>query len=357
MKNLLDESKTYKPKNIKSVLDSIIQLPDQVSHAWDDIKSLPKPSQPHKINNIHVIGMGGSSLGAHVIKTLFTDQLRAPLTLQRDYHSPAWINKNTLTILSSYSGTTEEVLFAYNSLKKTDSQLAIITSGGELKKIAIKNHIPTYVIKPTHNPSGQPRMALGYALTGMMGLLALYGLIKISTDEIQSVINVLKTQNKQLGSDLKTQQNLAKKLAFNLVETSPILIAAEHLEGMSHVMANQINENAKNFSEYRTLPELNHHLLEGLKLPKNNCTHYAAVFIESKLYHQRNQKRFQITQQIVKKHHWPTYQIELKDNTKLNQVFQLLSFGSWVSFYLSLLNKVDPTKIPWVDYLKTELKK
>ena len=81
------------------------------------------------------------------------------------------------------------------------------------------------------------------------------------------------------------------------------------------------------------------------------------LFIESALYHPRNKIRYPITKKVVKKNkvEFSSYQVQGK--TKFLQSFEVLLFGSYLSYYLAYLNKVDPIKIPWVDYFKRELKK
>ena len=48
---------------------------------------------------------------------------------------------------------------------------------------------------------------------------------------------------------------------------------------------------------------------------------------------------------------------KVKGKTRLEQSFEVLLLGSYVSFYLALLNNLDPSPIPRVDYFKKELAK
>ena len=48
---------------------------------------------------------------------------------------------------------------------------------------------------------------------------------------------------------------------------------------------------------------------------------------------------------------------EPKSQSKLEQVFEFLTFGSWVSFYLAMVYGRDPSPIPNVDFLKEEMAK
>jgi glucose/mannose-6-phosphate isomerase len=103
------------------------------------------------------------------------------------------------------------------------------------------------------------------------------------------------------------------------------------------------------------IPELNHHLLEGLKNPEGNKEYLQFVFFESDLYFDRVQKRQKITQDIVDKHGIGLSRFKSTAKSALQQAFETLSFTSYAAFYLSVLNQVDPGPNPWVDYLKEEL--
>ena len=142
-----------------------------------------------------------------------------------------------------------------------------------------------------------------------------------------------------------------------LYQKIPILISAEHLKGISHSFKNQLNENAKTFSLLFDIPELNHHLMEGLANPKEakNLLHF--LFFESDLYSDKIQKRFPLTKDVVEKNGISTSVYKLKGSTKLEQIFEILKFGSLISLELSKKYEVDITSIPWVDYFKNELSK
>jgi glucose/mannose-6-phosphate isomerase len=146
-------------------------------------------------------------------------------------------------------------------------------------------------------------------------------------------------------------------MAFEMQTRIPVVVVAEHLEGAAHVCANQLNENAKTYSEYRVIPELNHHLMEGLQFPKTNDDTLLFMLVESELYQASNQKRFKLTSEVLVKNTINQQHIALSSPTKLGQAFELMVFGAYVNFYLAMLNNLDPSPIPWVDWFKQELKK
>ncbi|HLD28166.1 MAG TPA: SIS domain-containing protein, partial [Patescibacteria group bacterium] len=137
----------------------------------------------------------------------------------------------------------------------------------------------------------------------------------------------------------------------------PILVGAEFLSANGHIIANQINESAKNFAVPFVIPELNHHLMEGLLLPSAVTSRIRFVFFNSSLYHSENKKRFAITQQVLRRQQIKYMEYTINGSSRLEAALEILLFGSWLSFYLTVINEQNPTDIKWVDYFKAELKK
>jgi len=165
----------------------------------------------------------------------------------------------------------------------------------------------------------------------------------------------LETSNKNLITSVN-KNNAAKNLATKLTDKQIILIGGEFLEGNLHALRNQINENCKNFASYLIVPELNHYAMEGLAHPKANQKDLLFLFIDSKLYHPRVQERINLTKEVIKKNKIKFLTHELASTTRLEQSLELLQFGSWTTFYLAMLNQVNPAKIPFVDWFKNNLK-
>ena len=159
--------------------------------------------------------------------------------------------------------------------------------------------------------------------------------------------------------------NNAKQLAHKIYNKIPILIGSDHLSGVVYAAKNLFNENSKNYADKHEIPEMNHHMLEGLTYPTafSNSLVSApkesliAIFCKSNLYNERCQEYVDLTIDIISKNNIPIEAVQLKSNSKILQVFELLHFMSFVTYYLALLNGVDPSPIPWVDYFKKILAK
>lgn len=339
-----------------NVLGSIEQIGSQVQQVWEIAKTLQFDPTYREVTNVVVAGMGGSVLGTHVIQTVFKDELKVPVTIVPDYTLPEFVNEKTLVIASSYSGSTEETLAATQDAINKGAKVTGITSGGKLAELLRGHNLPVLVFEPTYNPSNQPRMGLGYSIFGQIALFAQAGLLRVSDSSYQAVLKAIADAHLLSGVSIMDESNPAKLLAFDFSTHIPVITAAGHLEGNAHVFANQLNENAKTYSEYRVIPELNHHLMEGLKFPINLDRAIMFFLVESDLYLQSNRVRTTLTAEVLEKNKIEHRSIKLESATKLEQAFEMLVFGAYTSFYLSMLHGIDPAPIPWVDWFKNQLK-
>jgi glucose/mannose-6-phosphate isomerase len=353
----LDDIKKIKKMDSGRVLDSIELLGKQIGQVLVDFKKVKLPQRYQQVDKIIINGMGGSALGSYILRSVYFDRLKVPVGVINSYLLPAALDRRTLYLLSSYSGTTEEPLATILEANKKQAKIFGITTGGDLAEKIKRREIAGFVFKPDFNPSGQPRMGLGYSLGAQLALLSKLGVLRLRAPEIKKARAAIEKYNKQFGVKSRLSRNFAKQLALALYRKTPVIIASEFLSGNAHALANQINENAKNYSNYFLISEMNHHLLEGLTFPKNNYDHLAFVFFESKLYHPKNQVRYHVTKDVVDKNKIKFYSYSLESRDKLAQAMEMLVFGSYLSFYLAILNQVNPSKIPWVDYFKAQLKR
>jgi len=353
--NFLDNYRTVKKYDRQNMLSSIESLGLQCQQAWSEVSKLKIPSSYRQADSVVISGMGGSALGGHVIESLFGQKIKVPLKVVNSYHLPGFVNNRTLVLVSTYSGTTEETLAAFYEARKKRAKIMVICAGGALAKLAKRFHLPGYIFSPDFNPCNQPRMGLGYSIFGQIALLKKCGLLPVGDQEVNQAIRLIVGLHKQFGFKAPLARNQAKKVAVGLRGRMAIPVSAEHLAGNAHVLANQINENAKNFSAYYLLSELNHHLMEGLKFPVTNRRQLVFLFLESKLHSLVMLKRVAITKKVLIKNHILFVSYLAKSRTPLLQAMEILLFGSYVNYYLALLNGLNPSPIPFVDFFKKQL--
>ena len=353
--NVLDDLAAIKNLDTGNMLGSLEELAAQFQQTWDEIKTLSfAPRAP--IHHVVVSGLGGSALGADLARSVFKDRLTVPIEISRDYTIPQFINENTLVILASYSGTTEETLTSLSTVEAHHSQIMAIATGGQIIDYARDKGHTFYQIKPDHNPGGQARTAIGYSLLGTLGLLHLAGVLPdFSDQEVKEIILTILSQEKLLAQTIPTISNPAKLLALELVDRRPVLLGADFTEGALHTATNCLNENSKVLADYKVIPEMNHHWLEGLYQPPSNNHDTIFLLIRSALNHPRNQKRLDLNQELFEKFNFANLDIELTSETKLTQAFELICLFAYASFYLAILLGIDPSPTDNVNWLKSQL--
>lgn len=343
--------------DLQNVLGSVEALAMQCKHAWEQTKSIDVPDEYRRVENVAMCGMGGSGLGARVIESVYAKQLKIPLVRVNTYDLPGFVNEKTLVICSSYSGTTEETLANTEQAIAKRAKWMAIGTGGKLIEMAKAAGVPYYQIEPTHNPSNQPRMAIGYSVVGQLAFAHHAGIIDIADQKIDEMVAAMESVIEKSRVEIEMETNLAKQLAQKMKAKIIVYVSAEHLIGAMHTVNNQQNENAKAICIDVTIPELNHHLMEGLKHPQTNSGNLLFVFAHSLLYPPRIQQRIGITRQVIEKQGIEVVTIDLSALTPLAQSFELIQIGAYANLYLSILYGQNPAPIPWVDFFKKELSK
>lgn len=356
MISLDDKNAILKTQGGDTVLKSVEALPHQLQQSFSESLKVNFPKDYKTVKNIVVCGMGASQWPARIVRALFKQELKIPYQVNSDYSLPGFVDKNTLVILSSYSGTTEEPIFCARRARELGAYLTAVTSGGEIASYLKQIGSPVYAFIPIYNPSNQPRIGFGYGVGGHLGLLLNLGFLQIKKDVIQKSLDQMAPLLKDFMIDVPTTINPAKQLAQKLFQKYPYYIVSEFLIGVGNGIQNQTNETAKSISSFRVIPELNHHLMEGLKFPNELKNLLTFVFFYSSFYSEKIQKRFTITKDVVEQNNINTIWLELKGRSKVEHVLYLMGLGSYMSMYLAALYGQDPSVIPFVDYFKNKLK-
>lgn len=356
--NNLDDISAMNKADPSGVLASTGMFLDQCTAGWEESQKVVFPEVYKKVRNIVVAGMGGSRFTPKTIGALFRKKITVPYEICEDYSLPGYVNGESLVILSSYSGSTEEVLSAGKDALKKGAKLAgAMHEGSPIAKFLGDAKAPGYFFDAKFNPSGQPRIGGGYLLMGHAGLLKSLGFLSLEDKEVADAVAFAKDAAKKYAAEIPEKDNQAKQFARFLKDKHPFIVTAEFLKGFGNGFANQINETAKMISDYRYISELNHHMLEGLTHPDTLHQNGVFIFFLSHCYSEPIKKRFAITKDVVGKQHVATYNVTLTGPNKLSQVLEAFTLSGYTTYYMAMLYDVDPVAIPWVDYFKAQLAK
>ena len=302
-----------------------------------------------EIKNIIVAGMGGSGWPAWYLRSW--PGVKVPFEVVNDYILPHYAGIDSLVIISSFSGNTEETISALDNAKKCGAQIVVMTTGGSLAEQAVSENIPMLKI-----PScTQPRMSTFYFLAAQIELLEKLKLIKEGIQsELSKVTDWLNDELNQWTATVPTSKNLAKQLALDMVGKSPVIYAGPTLGPVARKWKICINENAKNIAWWNVLPEFNHNEFIGWSSHPVDKP-YCIIDLRSKLDHQRIQKRFEVTEKMLSGIRPATHSVIVHGETILKQLLWASVLGDFVSIYLAILNNVDPTPVDLVEKFKIAL--
>ncbi len=329
----------------KNVLGSIELFGKQCELAWNGEQQGNENKK--EIKNILVAGMGGSALGAYMLKSL--NIFTVPITMSHDYTIPQWVNEHTLFLAMSYSGGTEETLSATQKALATGATVVCITVGGALAQIATENNLELHKIDTSANPCGQPRFGVGSMMMEILKVCINYGVCSLKKEEVEKSLEELKNTTSGIEAGWETADKLKGKM--------PVLIFAEHLTNVGRFTRNQIHETAKALALTHEIPELNHHLMEGLTFPDTNKEKVVFVFFESGMYSTKIQKRIAVTKDVLTKQGIQYITIPVVGNSPLTQTLITMLTSMYLAYSLALIHGKDPSDIPWVNYFKEQLVK
>ncbi|MFH1454632.1 MAG: bifunctional phosphoglucose/phosphomannose isomerase [Armatimonadota bacterium] len=346
----LDDLSIVETYDSGKMLETVQNLPDQCMEACALSHKIELSGfDTGNINNIVIQGMGGSSISGELIQSLLEDVLAVPVIINKKSELPAFVDKNSLVITISYSGNTQESLAGFNAALQKGAKLITISSGGRLKELAGENNI--YNFSP---PAGfMPRAAIAYLFFPLLNIFSKLGFAKIKDGDIDNLINLLKFLQKSWRFDIRTEQNMAKKLAHRFYEKIPVIYTnTEYLYKVALRWKTQINENAKGLAHINCFPELMHNEIVAYtkKLPIYNDL---SVILLTDPADQETKQAVIFTKQIIQ-NNLPVLELSPFGNSKLEKMFSLIYLGDFISVYLAFLNHQDPTPIHLIDRFKSK---
>jgi len=302
--------------------------------------SLKKPE--NAVHNIVVCGMGGSGIGGKIVTEWIQSELKVPVSLLQDYDLPAFVDQHSLVIGSSYSGNTEETLFAVKAAHEKGAHLIGITSGGEMHRFCAQENIDCIIV-PGGNP---PRSAVAFSIVQLVNIFVQLGMISAQNlEEIKISLNLLSNEKSAIQAE-------AKQIATFLFGKVGVIYSGPNYEAVAVRARQQFNENSKYLCWHHVIPEMNHNELVGWS---GGDERFAVLFLNTRDLNPRNQLRYTITKDVIAKKAAGVMELTPNGNTQIQRSFYLIHLVDWASFYLSEMNKADIMDIKVIDYLKNEL--
>ena len=349
---MLDDLKKIQAIDRERMRDLLLEFPLHCQRAYRLAEKYPIPKELlKKREKIIICGLGGSAIGGEILRTVLYHKEGLAVFINRNYSLPELAGRDALIFAVSYSGNTEETLAAYKEARKRGCPIFCISSGGQLRRISQEDGVPCLLI-----PSGMPpRCALGYLFIPLLRVLERANWLK--PNDYEGLSQILENLRDRLSPSVPTRQNLAKETAIDLYGKIPLIWGVDgRTDVVAHRLKTQFNENSKILAFWDVFPELNHNEIVGWGGEgRIDLKNFYPVFIREEDEEEKIRKRIKITQSLLEEMGIRGKEIWTEGRDRLSKILSAIYTGDWISFYLALMQGIDPTPVGPIDLLKRKL--
>jgi glucose/mannose-6-phosphate isomerase len=345
----LDDPRVLARIDTEDMLGRVREIPRQLVTARRLVATVELGDAHRAARTVLVLGMGGSAIGADLLVGAAGNRLRVPVIVQRDYHLPAWVDASTLVVAASHSGDTVETLTAATEARQRGVPLVLVTTGGALSR-GVGAEEPWL----RYEAPGQPRAAVGYAVGLLHELLAKAGLL-VDPDPLGPVVAALDDLLERMAPGIETAANPAKQLAWALFGRIPVVYGAGLMAPVARRWKTQLNENAKAWAMWESVPEANHNAIEGTLNPRELADALQVVQVRDPAEPEAITARYQVVDELLDERTANRAVVWAEGDSDLARVMTAVAFGDLVSTYLAILYQTDPTPVTLLAMLKARL--
>ena len=343
--------------DLRSKLDSkgmfglVKAFPAHMTDAWDRGRRFSPGLERARVSRVVVCGMGGSAIGADMVRSFLGNELSVPIHVSRFYDVPAALRRDSFFVFSSYSGNTAETLAAYDLVRAGGSPSAAITTGGELGARCRRDGVPVCEI-----PGGMPpRAAIAYTFFPLLHVLAALGAARTDEDGFAEAVRAVETRCGEYSSE--NAPNEALRIAETLSGRMPYVFSRGGLfDAVARRWSCQFNENAKTIAHYAVFTEPNHNEIMGWERRAPWHERIVAVSLEDEEDHPAAVEQARIALGIIQPLAGGVVRVASSPGNRLARILSAMILGDFASVYLAYLNGVDPTPISVIDSLKDRLR-
>jgi glucose/mannose-6-phosphate isomerase len=320
-------------------LDAVLGTPDHLRDAlWRIETARLKPAEAA---GVMICGMGGSAIGGDLAAAALGERCTLPLMTIRGYELPPWVTPEWTVVCSSFSGETEETLACMEAAGVLGARRIVATTGGQLAELARANEIPVIGL-PAALPA--PRAAVGYMFAVAAEAAALAGAPRIHTEIGAAAAHLEGLRNSLLER--------AERIAGRLDGTVPVIYGADLTVPAARRWKAEINENAKAPAFWAELPEADHNELCGWTEAEGA---FSAVFLRDPDQHPREQRRIELTAEVVASAAAEVEQVAVEGDTRTERLLTMVMLGDLVSLFLAAHRSLDPTPIEAIELFKQRM--
>ena len=331
------------------MFDLAAALPEQVAAASRLAEGLEGLPEHEDIENVVVLGMGGSGIGGDIAAAVAGPFSSVPIVVAKGYEAPSFVGPGTLCFAISYSGSTEETVEATQAAVESGARMVICSTGGALGDLAEAMDFPHIVLPDIP----MPRAGVGAVSVPVLMVLEQVGLFPGAGQYVADAVDQLNRRRDKLIQDGGPAQAIAR----HLDRTIPIAYGADALgQVAAYRFKCQVNENAKAPAFAGVVPEMCHNEICGWGQHGDVTRQTMSVVrFRHDFEHPQNARRFQLTFDAIDEVVHAVVDIKAEGDGALAQLFDLILQGDFVSLHLAADAGVDPGPIPVLEDLKAAL--
>ena len=327
-------------------------LPEQAERAVGVASEVAVDIDPWDVQNVVVVGMGGSGITGDVVAAVAAPLLPVPVTVCKSYECPAFVGPESLVFAISASGDTEETVQAATDAEASGARVVAVTGGGQLGRLAEAWGAPCIPV-PTDIP--QPRAALGAMVIPPLVVLDHLGLYRGGRTWISAALDQLKRRRDQIeaAGDSSEPARIARRIG----RTMPLVQGGGPVGATAaQRWKTQINENAKTAAWWSAQPELCHNEVCGWG-QNGDVTRQliTAVMLRHEDEHPQVGRRFDLVGEMMREVLADVIEVQAAGDGDLAQLLDLVLTGDYASLWLAAETGVDPGPVPVLGELKTAL--
>ena len=333
------------------MFDATAGLPEQVAAAAGVARAVAGLPQREQVENVVVLGMGGSGLAGDILLATAAPFMSVPVVVVKNYIPPAFVSESSLVFAISFSGNTEETVEAASEAAVQGGRVVLVSAGGELERLAESWEAPHIPVPTDGIP--MPRAGLGAMAIPPLVVLEEIGLFPGASEWIDLAVAQLRRRR----DALLRPDNAGVLLARRIGRTIPIIHGAGALGATAGVRwRNQINENAKAPAFASVQPELCHNEICGWG-QHGDVTRQLFTLVNLRHDHEHPQlsRRFELVAEQVREVMAGIEEVRAEGEGELAQLLDLMLMGDFTSLNLAAQEGIDPGPIPALDDIKARL--
>lgn len=325
-------------------------LPEHVAEAAERTRGLRGLPTRDEIENVVVLGMGGSGIAGDILLATAAPFMSVPVVVVKSYTLPAFVTENSLVFAISFSGNTEETIEGVSEAAVQGAHVVAVSGPGLLSQLAQAWGAPLVDVPADVT---QPRAGLGALAIPPLVVLEEIGLFPGASQWIDLAVRQLKRRRDKLVAD----GNEAEQLARRLDRTLPLIHSAGSLgAAAAQRWKTQCNENAKIPAFWAQQPELCHNEIVGWG-QHGDITRQLISLVTLRHDHEHPQimRRFELVTEIMREVVHGVEEVRAEGEGELAQLLDLILFGDFTSLHLAAQAGLDPGPVPILEELKRDL--